>query len=112
GRRRRQDAPMPREYQPSIDWLKAIGLTLIVVGHFADRAMLTLLPPIYPKQIGVALFLYAAGYGLAREYRSTWHVLSRRLFDMYLYGGGGALLCRVIGLATLRHALGSNSPRV
>ena len=48
---------MSREYQPSIDWLKAIGLTLIVLGHFADAAMLTLLPPIYPKQIGVALFL-------------------------------------------------------
>jgi peptidoglycan/LPS O-acetylase OafA/YrhL len=99
---------MSREYQPSIDWLKAIGLTLIVVGHFADAAMLTLLPPIYPKQIGVALFLYAAGYGLAREHRSTWHVLSRRLFDVYLYGLAAALLISVIGLATIGNALESN----
>ncbi|HEV8315917.1 MAG TPA: acyltransferase [Vicinamibacterales bacterium] len=99
---------MSREYQPSIDWLKAIGLTLIVLGHFADAAMLTLLPPIYPKQIGVALFLYAAGYGLAREQRSTWQVLSRRLFDVYLYGLAAALLISVIGLATFGDALESN----
>jgi peptidoglycan/LPS O-acetylase OafA/YrhL len=99
---------MSREYISSIDWLKAIGLTLIVVGHVADAAVLTLLPPIYPKQIGVALFLYAAGYGLAREQRPIWQVLTRRLFDIYLFGLAAAALLSVIGYIHDGNLLESN----
>src|SRR5262249_3513572 len=66
------------------------------------------LPPISPKQIGVALFLYAAGYGLAREQRATSYALYRRLFDMYLFGLAAALILSVIGLAHDGNALESN----
>ena len=88
---------MPREYESWIDWLKAIGLTLIVVGHVADTAVASLLPPIYPKQLGVAFFLYAAGYGLARERRAPARVVAGRLFDIYLFGLAIALLLSAIG---------------
>jgi peptidoglycan/LPS O-acetylase OafA/YrhL len=99
---------MSREYVPSIDWLKTIGLTLIVFGHVADAAVLTLLPPIYPKQIGVALFLYAAGYGLALERRSAWQVMARRLFDVYLFGLAAAVLLSVVGYFHDGNVLESN----
>jgi peptidoglycan/LPS O-acetylase OafA/YrhL len=99
---------MSREYVPSIDWLKTIGLTLIVFGHVADAAVLTVLPPIYPKQIGVALFLYAAGYGLALERRSGWQVMARRLFDVYLFGLAAAVLLSIIGYFHDGNVLESN----
>lgn len=99
---------MSREYVPSIDWLKTIGLTLIVFGHVADAAVLTLLPPIYPKQIGVALFLYAAGYGLARERRSGWQVMTRRLFDVYLFGLAAAVVLSIVGYFHDGNVLESN----
>ena len=88
---------MPRDYEPWIDWLKTVGLTLIVVGHVADTAVAGLLPPIYPKQLGVALFLYAAGYGLARETRPAGQVIARRLFDIYLFGIAIAAIMSVLG---------------
>jgi peptidoglycan/LPS O-acetylase OafA/YrhL len=90
---------MPRDYEPWIDWLKAVGLTLIVVGHVADTAVAALLPPIYPKQLGVALFLYAAGYGLARERRAAGRVIVGRLFDIYLFGVAIAVIISVAGYA-------------
>ena len=88
---------MRREYEPWIDWLKAVGLTLIVVGHVADTAVAALLPPIYPKQLGVALFLYAAGYGLARERRAPGRVVAGRLFDIYLFGLAIAAIISIAG---------------
>ena len=86
-------------YVPSIDWLKAIGITLIVIGHVAHAAVAGLVPPIYPKQFGVALFIYATAYGLARERRASWRAVANRLFEMFLFGLAIAALLSAIGYA-------------
>jgi peptidoglycan/LPS O-acetylase OafA/YrhL len=70
---------------PFVDWLKCLGILLIVTGHVAARPFNHLAPPIYPKQLGVALFLFVLGFGLANETRARRAVLFNRLFDLYLY---------------------------
>jgi fucose 4-O-acetylase-like acetyltransferase len=90
---------MRADYVPSIDWLKAIGITLIVFGHVAHGAIAGLVPPIYPKQFGVAMFIYATAYGLARERRASWRAVANRLFEMFLFGIAIAALLSVIGYA-------------
>jgi hypothetical protein len=49
-------------------------------------------PPINPKQIGVAFLLFALGYSLAGEQRSSRRILFNRLFEIYLFGIAAALL--------------------
>ena len=88
---------MRADYVPSIDWLKAIGITLIVFGHLAHGAVAGLVPPIYPKQFGVAMFLYASAYGLARERRASWRAVANRLFEMFLFGVAIAVLLSGLG---------------
>jgi fucose 4-O-acetylase-like acetyltransferase len=83
---------------PFLDWLKCLGMALIVFGHVSTSTD-HLTPPIYPKQLGVAFFLFAAGFALARERRPTGEVLFRRLFEVYLFGIGFALLMSVVQLA-------------
>ena len=90
---------MRADYVPSIDWLKAIGITLIVFGHVAHGAIAGLVPPIYPKQFGVAMFLYATAYGLARERRASWRAIANRLFEMFLFGLVIAAVLSAIGYA-------------
>jgi fucose 4-O-acetylase-like acetyltransferase len=87
------------DYVPSIDWLKAIGITLIVFGHVAHGALAGLVPPIYPKQFGVAMFVYATAYGLARERRASWRAAANRLFEMFLFGLAITALLSGIGYA-------------
>jgi peptidoglycan/LPS O-acetylase OafA/YrhL len=81
-----------RSYSPVIDWLKSLGIALILYGHLAARAPLADLPPIYSKQIGVALFLFASGYSLSAETRDRWRVVFNRLFEVFLFGLSFALL--------------------
>lgn len=69
-----------------IDWLKAIGMLLIVVGHFFGEPFDQFTQPIYPKQLGVAFFVFVMGWGLANEIRPKWHVVYNRLFPMYFWG--------------------------
>ena len=61
-------------------------------GHVAGSWINHLTPPFYPKQLGVAFFLFAAGVLLAREHRRPGLVLFRRLFEVYLFGVGCAML--------------------
>lgn len=78
-----------------IDWMKSLGILLIVFGHVSaagDR----LLPPIYPKQLGVAFFLFVTGFTLAQETRPTKAVLFNRLFEVYVVGLGCALLVSLV----------------
>src|SRR6187455_457665 len=72
-----------------VDWLKAAGISVIVLGHVAARTSDWMTPPIYPKQLGVAFFVFVTGYTLAREERPPGRVLFNRLFGVYFYG----LLC-------------------
>ena len=86
---------MIRPYLPFIDWLKALGITLIVYGHVTGAWPLVSLPPVYGKQLGVALFVFATGYSLAGETRPRWYVVFRRLFELYLFGLGMAIVLSV-----------------
>ena len=79
-------------YRPAIDWLKALGITLILVGHLAGAYINHLTPPIYPKQLGVAFFVFAMGYSLAMERRGRAEVVFNRLFEVFLVGIAIAVL--------------------
>jgi fucose 4-O-acetylase-like acetyltransferase len=72
--------------EPFLDWMKFLGIALIVYGHVAQRTILYAVPPIYPKQLGVAFFVFAMGFSLAREERSWRQVAFNRLFEIYLFG--------------------------
>jgi hypothetical protein len=79
-------------YVPFLDWLKFLGMFLIVYGHVAGASPLVAVRPILLKQLGVAMFLFAMAYSLARETRAPWTVAFNRLFEIYLYGIPLALL--------------------
>ena len=91
---------MAFRYLPFIDWMKCAGIFLIVCGHVAAHPINGLTPPIYPKQIGVALFLFAMGFSLARETRAPWKTVFNRLFEIYLFGVAVALLVSAVGALT------------
>ncbi len=75
----------------ALDWMKASGISLIVYGHVAHATTIGWVPPIYVKQFGVAFFLFAAAFTLARERRAPMDVLISRLVPVYLFGLATAL---------------------
>ncbi len=83
-----------------IDWMKAIGMFLIVFGHVVGGPVNALTPPIYQKQLGVAFFLFVTGFTLARETRPAGGVVFRRLFEILLVGAAFAVLATVVSLAS------------
>ena len=87
---------MRAERLPFIDWMKCLGMALIVYGHVGAQWVAPLTPPFNLKQLGVAFFLFVSGYSLARERRHWSEVLPRRLFEVYLYGISLALLMSMI----------------
>jgi peptidoglycan/LPS O-acetylase OafA/YrhL len=95
----RRSAGVSRSYIPHIDWLKALGMVLILYGHFAGWAPLATLPPIYTKQLGVAFFLFASGYSLSLESRDRRRVVFNRLFEVFLFGIAVALIISVASVA-------------
>lgn len=90
---------MQRSY-PFVDWMKAIGLMLIVYGHLAHRSVVWMAPPIYLKQFGVTFFVFASGFTLVRESRPVWLVVYQRLFEVFLWGLVCALTLSAIGALT------------
>ena len=84
----------PREF-PFIEWMKALGMSVIVYGHVAHGTTEPLTPPIYLKQFGVAFFLFATGFTLARERRSALEAVFNRLFQVYLFGVSLALILTI-----------------
>ena len=58
-------------------------MTVIVYGHVTRAVAVT--APIYPKQLGVAFFLFAGGFTLARERRPISQALCKRLFQTWLF---------------------------
>jgi hypothetical protein len=86
------------QYLPFVDWLKTIGLALIVYGHVAMRTSPLVVPPVYQKQLGVAFFVFAMGFTLARERRHHWRVVYNRVFEVWMMGLLFALLMSAIGL--------------
>jgi hypothetical protein len=78
--------------------MKAVGLALIVYGHVAAASSAALTPPVYPKQLGVAFFVFAMGFTLSLE-RRPWHlVVYRRVFEVLLFGIAAALALSIVGL--------------
>jgi fucose 4-O-acetylase-like acetyltransferase len=82
-----------------IDWMKAIGMFLIVFGHVVGGPVNALTPPIYQKQLGVAFFLFVTGFTLARETRPARRVVINRLFEILLIGGAFAVIVSLASLA-------------
>jgi hypothetical protein len=87
---------MDRPHIHLIDWIKSLGMFLIVYGHVAGDSIVHLTPPIYPKQLGVAFFIFVIGWGLARESRDRFRVVYNRLFPVVLLGLGFAMVMSVV----------------
>ncbi len=82
----------------ALDWMKAIGICVIVYGHVAHATTVSWVPPIYVKQFGVALFLFAAGFALARERRSPIEAVISRVMPVYMFGLATAAAISAAGL--------------
>src|SRR3954469_5089199 len=80
--------------------MKALGMCLIVYGHVAHATTVALTPPIYLKQLGVALFLFSTGFTLERGQPGARDVLFKRLFAIWLYGLALAVMLTAGDLAT------------
>jgi len=101
-------ARVPARPYPFVDWMKALGMSVIVYGHVAHATTVPLTPPIYLKQFGVAFFLFASGFTLARERRGAGETVFNRLFQVYLFGLSLAFLLTIVNLATGGHGAPSN----
>lgn len=88
--------------------MKATGMFLIVFGHAVGPPFNQFTQPIYPKQLGVAFFLFIAGWSLANDSRDRFRVLFNRLFPVYLFGICFALCLSVIFLFTKNNTNPSN----
>src|SRR5262245_13849654 len=91
---------MDRSHIPFIDWMKCLGMFLIVYGHVAGDSIVYPTAPIYLKQLGVAFFIFVIGWGLARESRDRFQVVYNRLFPVFLLGLGFAMVMSAIVLMT------------
>lgn len=91
-----------------IDWLKAVGMFLIVFGHIFNEPYHQFTQPVYPKQLGVAFFVFVMGWGLAHETRPHWQAVYNRLFPMYFWGICIAIFISVIYTFTLGKVALSN----
>jgi hypothetical protein len=88
--------------------MKALGMGVIVYGHVAHATTVPLTPPIYLKQFGVAFFLFASGFTLARERRNAAETVFNRLFQVYLFGLALALLLTIVNGLGGGHGAPSN----
>jgi len=94
--------------------MKALGMTVIVYGHVTRAVALT--PPIYPKQFGVAFFLFASGFTLARDRRPVMEAIYKRLFQTWLFAFvlaaglavGGAMSGSGLALSNFLPLVGAN----
>jgi hypothetical protein len=94
--------------------MKALGMTVIVYGHVTRAVPLT--PPIYPKQLGVAFFLFASGFTLARDRRPVVQAVFKRLFQTWLFAfvlaaalaAGGAMSGSGLALSNFLPLVGAN----
>ncbi len=87
------------EHQTFIDWMKAVGMLLILIGHVeGDPAVLfnAVASPVYTKQLGVAFFVFVAGWSLAQSQRPRGEEAWRRLFQILLFGVACAVLMSAI----------------
>lgn len=95
-----QNTNNPPTQQNFIDWMKAVGMFLIVFGHVVGSPFNQFTQPIYPKQLGVAFFVFITAWSLANDSRPRLRVLFNRLFPVYLLGICFALLLSFIFIFT------------
>ena len=81
-----------------IDWMKTIGLALIVWVHVAGGTAQMWTPPFYAKQLGVAFFVFVTGYTLAHERRRGLWVVVHRYVEVFVWGAVIAVGVGVVGL--------------
>ena len=87
------------ERQSFVDWMKALGMLLIVAGHIVGdpyNIYNSVSQPVYTKQLGVAFFIFITGWGLANETRDGLRVVFNRIFPVYLIGFVFAVLLSLI----------------
>lgn len=97
--------------QNFIDWMKAVGMFVIVFGHVIGspyHIFNLVSQPVYTKQLGVCFFIFVIGWGLANEKRNTFQVVFNRLFPVYFYGVIFALLLSVLYYFTVGNLVESN----
>ncbi|QDV82887.1 acyltransferase family protein [Planctomycetes bacterium TBK1r] len=74
-------------YQPWIDWLKVLGMAVIIFGHSGGDDLIPMIfNPINPKQLGVCLFVFATAFTLANETRRPLQVVYNRFFEVFVLG--------------------------
>jgi len=83
---------------PVIDWFKAIGMLLIVMGHTNGYLVNDFTKPIGLKQIGVALFFFIMGWQISIDKRQSKIILFNRLFKIIFWSLGFAILLSFIGI--------------
>jgi len=86
-------------------------MILIVVGHVVGSPgalFNSVSAPIYSKQLGVAFFVFVAGWGLANCHRPRLEEAFKRLFPMLFYGGVCALLMSAVAWIDHRDLAESN----
>lgn len=91
------------ERQSFINWLKAIGMLAIVIGHVVGSPydLFNLVSqPVYTKQLGVCFFIFIMGWSLANEQRTSFKVVFNRVFPVYFYGIFFAILLSSIYIFT------------
>lgn len=68
--------------------LKAVAIALIVVGHLTNLQLIKF-PILYPAALGVALFLFVSGYGLAikhaRNQLTVKYIIQKIIYLYALY---------------------------
>jgi len=101
------------DYLPFIDWMKFLGMLVIVYGHSPGGWLWRPTDPFNIKQLGVVCFVFATGVSLSREHRTQARILFNRLFDMYAIGIGYALILSAITYFSLQElSLSNYSPYV
>ncbi len=77
---------MSRQRINFIEWMKALGMFVIIYGHTNGHAIFNPTLPVNLKQIGVVFFVFSTGYLLAGETRAWLRVFFNRLFELFLFG--------------------------
>ncbi|WP_166422760.1 acyltransferase [Paraglaciecola sp. 20A4] len=91
-----------------VDWMKAVGMFLIVFGHFFGDPFDQFTQPVYPKQLGVAMFVFIMGWGLGKATGPRYKVSYNRLFPMFFWGIIIALFISVISFFAINDISESN----
>jgi fucose 4-O-acetylase-like acetyltransferase len=77
---------MNRDREAWIDWMKVIGMALIIIGHTGGQNLLpSFTSPFNPKQLGVVFFVFVTGYSLARSVGNPVKTVFSRYFEVGLF---------------------------